>query len=78
MLPEDYHERACQIFCRLLHRLERLEHGENHSSSETTDPGDDSDAIMENGTANVVIHPDLPPRQHARAKKERVSRNAGR
>jgi hypothetical protein len=78
MLPEDYYEQACKLFCRILHRLERLEHGENHISSETTDQCDGSDAIMENGTANVVVHPDLPARQHTRAKKERVSRNAGR
>src|SRR5437763_711375 len=45
MLPTEYHEQACQLFCRLLHRLETLENGENHNNSETN--GSDPSTFME-------------------------------
>lgn len=76
MLPEDYYERACKLFCRILHRLEKLENGENHNNGET-DRGD-LNTLMEGRPSDHISRANLPARQHARAKKERIGRNAGR
>src|SRR5437868_11173776 len=76
MLPTEYHEQACQLFCRLLHRLETLENGENHNNSETD--GSDPSTFMEGRPSHNIVCTNLSSREHTRAKKERFCRDAGR
>jgi len=80
MLPEAYHAEACKLLVTWLHRLEerdRRQHGSNTHAA-TTQGNENPNPGHEDSLTSTPSLPSVPPRQHARAKEKRVSRNAAR
>ena len=72
MLPQDRHEIACRLFCRILRRLEERDKGHDHQTSTTTsDQTGHRNADMETGASDSILCATVPPRIIARAEEER-------
>jgi hypothetical protein len=76
MLPPEYHEQACELFCRILIRLEERDKRHDTEDSSTITAKSNCVSVMEAGATDELCIPSVPSRQQSRTKEKRLSRDA--